>query len=393
MRPALFLTRPFLLLSLQFLAVASTVAVFFPLQGYLAAMGVPASAIGFILGADALSALVAQLLITPFVTARTARRWLLSGALMLTIALLLEGTITDAAYFVAARLLQGVGFVCVMAALTHLLVLCIPAEMSGRAFSWISLVRLVPFAVIPPLFGLMRDVPAHLGAIIRWSSLLSIFAGLLIWLLPLFPQEKEGPQPSGNAFSGVGRSLADRNVAAGLSSALLLYAGYSTVFFFLRGFALKSGLGSPGLFFTIATLAMMAVRLLLSGGAVFDRFDKRRMNVLSLALSGLAVFLLPFSFSKAAFLALAVPCGLGWGAAMPLMHALIFDVSQSDLRGLNQNLTLLMMQAGYFAGPALAGSLLAASGYGMVFAGACGMLLLASALLLMVRKKNICVTR
>lgn len=46
-------TRPFLLLCCQFLAVSTIVAVFFPLQEYLTSLGMPAASAGFILGADA----------------------------------------------------------------------------------------------------------------------------------------------------------------------------------------------------------------------------------------------------------------------------------------------------------------------------------------------------
>ncbi len=377
-------SRPFLLLLTQFLAVSTVVALFFPLQEYLQHLGVADSSIGFILGADALAALVVQALITPFVTARTARRWLLGGALLLGLALLLEGSVTSAALFTAARLLQGAGFICVVAGLMPLFVLCIPRDMSGRAFGWISLVRLAPYAAVPPLFDLLQVSPAALGTVLQWSSLLALAIVGLLWLLPVFEQERL-PAPSAS-FEGMRRSLTNPAVLLLLGATMLLYAGYAATFFFLKGFVQHTGLHSGGVFFTLATLVMMVVRL--AGGSWFDRYDKRHQNSASLLLAAVATAALPWITTDGALLTLAVLCGLGWGVAMPLLNALLFDRSPPELRGLNQNLSLIMLQAGFFIGPWAGGALLAGGGYGLLFTGSSSLLLLAALACLLVQKSD-----
>ncbi len=358
------ITRPFVLLCCQFLAVSIVAVLFFPLQGYLLVLKLPAASIGFILGADSLAALLVQPLVMPFITARTARYWLLGGAVTLGAALLLEGSCSSAPVFTLARLLHGIGFICVVAALMPLFVLCIPREMSGRAFGWISLVRLVPYAVVPPLFDLLLSTPASLGTVIRWSALLAGIVVLLLAWLPSFPQEQEACHNS-SPFGGMRQSLADRRMLMLLLTTVLLYAGYSAVFFFLKGFGKQAQISGSGLFFTIATLVMIVVRL--GGGFLFDSFDKRRMTMGALLLATLASGLLPVVGTTAGLLLLAACCGLGWGVAMPLVNALVFDVSRPELRGLNQNLALVMLQAGFFVGPLLGGWLLPLGGYGALF--------------------------
>lgn len=383
MTPSL-ISRPFLLLLTQFFAVSTVVALFFPLQEYLRHLGVADSSIGFIIGADALAALVVQVLITPFVTARTARRWLLAGALLLALALLLEGSVTDVGLFTVARLLQGAGFICVVAALMPLFVLCIPREMSGRAFGLISLVRLAPYAAVPPMFDLFQISPVALGSVLQWSSLLALAAAGLLLLLPVFEQERQAAV--GASFSGMRQSLGSPAILLLLGATALLYAGYATAFFFMKGFVSSAGLTGGGAFFTIATLVMMVVRLV--GGSCFDRFDKRLLNSGSLLLAAVATALLPWVASDAALLVVAVMCGLGWGVAMPLLNALIFDRSPAELRGLNQNLSLIMLQAGFFAGPWAGGALLAGGGYRLLFAGSGSLLLLAGLACLLIRKAD-----
>ncbi|QOX79412.1 MFS transporter [Trichlorobacter lovleyi] len=383
--PNPLLTRPFLLLCSQFLAVSTIVALFFPLQEYLTLLGMPAASAGFILGADALAALIVQPFITPLITARTARRWLLAGALILALALVMEGGSSGEFAFTAARLLQGTGFICVVAAIMPLFVLCIPREMSGRAFGWISLVRLVPYAVVPLLFDLFKVAPAALGGVIRWSALLALLAGALLWLLPRFPQEQE--PASGTSFAGIRNSLADRSLLLLFAATVLLYAGYAATFFYLKGFGRAAGLANSGLFFTLATVMMMLVRLF--GGSLFDRFDKRRMTMIFLLLSATGTGLILSASNAAILLALAVLCGIGWGVVMPLLNALIFDVSQPETRGLNQNLGLLMLQCGFFLGPLSGGWLLPRGGYPALFGAAAGVQLLAAVLVLLVRNRDV----
>lgn len=383
MTPSL-ISRPFLLLLTQFFAVSTVVALFFPLQEYLRHLGVADASIGFIIGADALAALVVQVLITPFVTARTARRWLLAGALLLALALLLEGSVTDVGLFTVARLLQGAGFICVVAALMPLFVLCIPREMSGRAFGLISLVRLAPYAVVPPMFDLFTISPTALGSVLQWSSLLALAAAGLLVVLPVFEQERQAAV--GTSFSGMRQSLGSPAILLLLGATALLYAGYAAAFFFMKGFVSSVGLTGGGAFFTLATLVMMVVRLV--GGSWFDRYDKRLLNSGSLLLAAAATALLPWVASEGALLVVAVLCGLGWGVAMPLLNALLFDRSPAELRGLNQNLSLIMLQTGFFAGPWAGGALLAGGGYRLLFAGSGSLLLLAGLACLLIRKAD-----
>lgn len=360
---ARLVSRPFLLLGAQLLAVSVIVALFFPLQLYLESLGISPAAAGFILGADALAALVVQAGLTPVISARTARRWLIAGALVLALALVCEGVATRAPALAAARLLQGAGFIAIITALMPLLVLCIPRERSGEAFGWISLIRLVPYAVIPPLFELFHLTPAALGLVLRWAAPVALLPILLLSFLPVFPQEKEPAAAAG--LGGVGQSLREGWLRRLLGATLLVYAAYAITFFFLKGLARHSGFAGSGLFFTLATLVMLGTRL--AGGPWFDRYNKSRLTAVALGVSALATLALAWLPGGPVWFLLAVGCGLGWGVAMPLLNALAFGFSRPAARGLNQNLVFLAIQGGFFLGPWLGGGLLAHLGYPALF--------------------------
>lgn len=144
---------------------------------------------------------------------------------------------------------------------------------------------------------------------IRWSALLALLAGALLWLLPRFPQEQE--PATGASFAGIKAACLTGICCCCLQPTVLLYAGYAATFFYLKGFGKAAGLGNSGLFFTVATVMMMLVRLF--GGSLFDRFDKRRMNVVFLVLSAAGTGLILAAANVIILLALAVVCGIGWG--------------------------------------------------------------------------------
>jgi MFS family permease len=52
--------------------------------------------------------------------------------------------------------------------------------------------------------------------------------------------------------------------------------------------------------------------------------------------------------------------GVGWGVAIPLLYAILFELSPERLRPLNTNLANEAFQGGFLLGPALGGLALAA---------------------------------
>lgn len=375
--PGALFTRPFLLLCGQLLAVATIVALFFPLQLYLDSLGFPPALTGLLLGADALAGMVAQACLAPIVTPRTARRWLLGGTLALALALCGEGFATQPALFAAARLLQGMGFIAVITALTVLMVLCIPPARSGQAFGLVSLIRLVPYATVPLLFDAIGLAPRDLAAAVRWAIPVALLPVVLLALTPVLPQERQAARPAG--LGGVGRCLRDPNLRRLVAATALFYATNAITFYFLKGLAHRSGFADSGLFFTIATVTMILVRIV--GARSFDRYPKRLLAGAALLLTGLVTFGLACGPARPFWFVLAVGCGLGWGVAMPLLNALGFACSRPEDRGLNQNLLFLAIQVGFFLGPLLGGALLARLGFQILFAATAAACLLSALLL------------
>jgi predicted MFS family arabinose efflux permease len=353
----------FLVINLQFALVTAIAALFFAFSGYLAHLGVGPATTGFILSADALAALIVQPFIAPLVHPDNSRRWLVGGSLVLAAALFMVGHVTTIPFLIVARLLQGTGFICVISALVSMVVQCIPPDMSGRAFGWVSLIRLIPYAVIPPLFDLLKTGPSSFGGVLNLAAAAALVP-LLALVIPVSGStDRAGSRAPG--LSGMVESLRTPAVVLILLSTLLFFCGYSAVFFYLKQFGTGLGIGKASFFFTIATVVMILVRLF--GGWLFDRYDKVMVCSAGLFAAAVAYALLPACASGRMFFLLAGISGLGWGVAMPLQAALMFDISTPEARGMNQNLLIVMMQGGFFLGPVLGGWMITLSGYGALF--------------------------
>jgi len=361
-------TPSFIVISLQFLLVTSVLALFFPFQAHLLQLGFDAQTAGLLIGADAFSALLVQPLVALRVHPGNAGRWLAGGAACLAAALGALSISTSFVSLLLGRLLQGLGFGCLMSALIARMVAHIPPEKSGQAFGWVSLVRLVPYAAVPALLDSMHPGADGFGHILQIGALLA----LLPWVLGAFQKPGTLANPSATtAAPGVAAarsSLRQPAVLRLLLASLALYSGYAAVFYYLRELGNHLGVADSGRFFSLASLVMMGVRL--GFGAQFDRWNKTHLSVVGLVLVGLSYTLLPWASHPVPFFALAISVGLGWGVVMPLQSALMFEVSDPANRGLNQNLLLTAMQAGFTLGPVLAGVLLGWFGFAGLFVAA-----------------------
>lgn len=361
--------RAFLLINIVLFTASAGLAIFFDFQHYLESLQIPKHWIGLLISADGLAGLVVQIIITPLLHAGNARKGAAAGICILCLALFSYRWAMETEAILIVRLLHGCGFVVLASSLMAALVHVIPSGRSGLAFGIISTTRLLPYAFVPPLLGLISRGAEDFGSMVLAAGFGII--GLLPLIALLHPKTHAGstlPQEPRQPLRMVIRNAGERRVMLLLIETLLLSSGFAVVFFYIRQYAVTLGVDNAGLFFGIATALMIASRLL--GSSFMDRIDKRRTAMAALTLLVAAFLLLTLGQKGLPFFVSAVLAGLGWGIAIPLVSALIFDVSDPVFRGTNINFSMVMVQAGFFVGPMLGGIALAASGYAAIF-GAC----------------------
>jgi predicted MFS family arabinose efflux permease len=376
-KPTLF-TGDFILLGVVLAFVSAMMALFFQFQSYLTSVGIDPRWHGFLLGSDAITGIVLQPLLSPYLNARNAKKVLLAGICVMAAALASYSHAVTAGAIALVRIVHGGGFVAAVAAMMALVAGYIPRSRSGEAIGIISIMRLLPYALVPPVIVHLAHGPRDFTVVLTVAA--GVTALVLIPVAFMHPaREGEEGQEKSAGLSGLFENMRSVPVLTLLVVNILFYSPYTILFFFLRDFGALRGIGNPGFFFTVAMFVMIAVRL--GGSRYFDRMNKARTGALCMALLAVFQVLVYFVRVEASFLGLSVVFGVLWGVGIPLIMALIFDISEPRFRGLNMNLVLVVMQVAFFVGPFAGGIVLARWGYGPLFA-LCGVLNMAGSILL-----------
>lgn len=363
-------------------AAFCNISVFYSFYPYLETIGIPTAWRGFLVGLEPMSAFILRLVVLPWLNVRNAVRVIQAGLILLIGASCAYLWVTTVPAMIALRIIHGGVFVLLTSAIIALAVTFIPQERSGQGFSVISIVSIIPYAVIPPvseaLLPHLRN-EADIYAVVSIFSILSLLllaaargrigaavAGLDTALIrrPTWPEIRE--------------NLRRRPVATLLFMLFLIYFTHATFFYFLKSLTVQIGLGEVGLFFSVSMVMMVIVRL--TGTTLFDRLDKRSTLRKALALLIPCVVLLPHVPSSTFYYVLAAIYGTCMGIGLPLLNALLFSASPPSLKGLNTNLALFTMDLAYFCTPYLGGALISfRAEFGILFyiAGGCVTLALA----------------
>lgn len=298
-QPERLFSREFLALNgISFLIICN-MAVFFQFYLYLYTLPISPAWFGFLIAVFSVTGLILRPVISPFLHSGNARKWIFGGAVGIIISLFGYNLAVDFWSMSLVRAVHGIVYALLGVAVNACMVSLIPPAKSGQAFGLITVVMLLPFAVVPPVLDVATR---QLGGFISVLNLSAVFMLLAFPLaLAIKPPAARQPGLSGRRVSmaDLAGNLKDRRVVILLLIMLLLYSGYTPVFFFLEGYAKNLNISNPGLFFTLSTVSEISVRLL--GGALFDRVSKVCLAAVYLTLVGLGYLALAHLSGPAMF--------------------------------------------------------------------------------------------
>lgn len=363
--PAKIFNRGFVVLNLVIMLAFANLAILFQLQSFLLSRDISSAQIGTLIGLFSLPALLMRPLFGMLLHPANARIWASLGAGGTIVALLAYEPAGTFLSLAVVRLLHGAAYTLLAAAVMALLVGHIPADKSGQAFGIVSVATLLPYAVLPPLVPMLSAWTGGLGTLLRWTAVVMI---AIFPLLRMQPPASPGAAAGGPLLPSIGKlagNLFQRRVGSLLAAMLMLYSSFAALFFFLAQFAAARGILHPGLFFTVATVTMIVVRLAASHW--FDKTSKPVLAATSLLLAAMGYALLAYTGAEAVFFLLAFVLGLAWAVAMPLLNALMFDHSAGPFRAFNLNMAIWTVDGGFFLGPLLGAGMQTEKGSGELF--------------------------
>lgn len=355
------------LLNLEFIALSGiaffnycNLAIFFEFHDYLSTLPIPSMWIGFLIAAFSLTAFTVRPIVSPLITVQNSRKWMFTSCCFLIASLTLYNFATGFWSIAITRVIHGAAYVVLGTSATTKLVSVIPRDRSAQAFALLSVVSLLPFALIPPL---LKPVTVYFAG---FDGVINVSAALMLINLPLIALLKASwaADPDGESplrISEIVANLRDQRIWSLLAINLIVWTSFTTIFFYLKGFGEKIGISNPGYFFTVSTFTEMAVRVF--AGRLFDKIDKKMSLLASLILLIFGYMLIGIVTTPIGFYSLGLVLGLGWGVILPVINGFLFDVSAPKFRGLNANLATEMFQAGFTLGPFLGGLVLFGYGY------------------------------
>jgi len=335
-----------------FIAVCNS-SVFYGFQVYLQDLGFGKSQAGFLVSLQALSAMSFYSLFSGLLKLENAAKVLAAGVALLLCCGLSYPFASGFWAFAGLRMLQGAGGFMVLAPCLTILVSIIPPERSGSAFSLYSAFLLAPYSIIPALSERLVVLVPSPAWLYFSCALLYLPALCVIWLLGSRVLQGRHSSPPGTNKKAAARAalsnIFQRSILSVLVINFVYFTFFNSLFFLFKDFSLSKGIEQIGIFFSVQTGVMVALRLMT--GRLFDLLDKRVLVFLALVVTGCGFIMLYFMQDASSLIPAAIVFGLGMGVCAPALNTLVFLASEPSYRGFNANMMMLSLHLGAFAGP------------------------------------------
>jgi MFS family permease len=318
----LYSARFLLILALQFV-FGLGFSSFLLLPKYLTeAHGANATAIGRIMAAGPLAAVLTMPLQARYIDRFRRHRLMAISALIMLSASLGFTFLSELGWAVyLLRVLQGAAFASFMATAATLVVEISPQERLGQAIGLSGASNLVTNAIGPALAE-----PLALSCGWRAVFLLSAAAACCAALGTFALSEPRRAPARARRRPRLGEP---RRLSL-LHSALVAGLGFGTVITFYQPLALSLGITQVRGLFIGYTLAAFGVRVVF--GAWLDRLNRRLLALLAACVYPLVVFATA-GLAPGWLFPLGVALGLAQGTLYPVVNALLFESAEPDSRG------------------------------------------------------------
>lgn len=360
-------------------------SVFYSFYGYLTRLGISPEWRGILVGLEPMTAFFLRPAVSIWIHPGNALGFLRFSMILLAAILCAYTATIRLPGLILLRICHGAAFVTLVSAGLALLVHFIPKEKSAQGFGIMSLASLIPYAVAPMLTELALRHVRNEAVIYALVSVLAVPGVALIFavsapirkmVLQLEPSCLKRPD-----FGALWRNVRQNRITLILTMNLMAFFVYATVFYFIKSFMAGQGIGGGdvGIFFALSMGVMIVIRA--GFGRVLDRWNKYRTLAATALLLTLFFLLLPGIDSLYGMLPAAAAYGTAMGCILPLLNAVMFECSERPFQGINSNLMLFMMDAGFFLGPMVMGEILAAGGSFNLLFGICSAVSLVLAVL------------
>lgn len=283
------------------------------------------SQVGLIMGAFAVSALLARPLTGQLVD-RWSRKTILSvGALIYCVAPALYTQAETVPAMLALRFFHGFGIAAYTTAAGVIVADIAPESRRGEAMGYYGMSLNLAMTIGPAL-------GVFLMTTLGYDHLFLICAVLALGSFLMSRLVDEPPRTAVAHQKRPGRQWVSRPALFPGFIAVCMTVTFGSVVSFLPLFAKTHELGNPGVYFSLYSVVVVSTRPF--AGRWSDRFGRRSVIIPGMISLTMAMLVLAFSTSMTGMLVAAVLKGFGFGVVQPAIMALTVDRSPSHERGL-----------------------------------------------------------
>ena len=314
---------------------------------YIEDIGATKQQIGLVMGSFAIGLLILRPLLGQLADKRGRKIVLIIGLLSTAIAPIGYNFVQSIPLLIAIRAFHGISLAAFSTAFLELVADIAPVENRGELIGYMSLVNPMGLAIGPALGGYLMESFGYTPLFILSTTLACL--GLLC-TIPIINPVIEAQEEVVHSDSPFWQKLISPRIR--IPAIILFILGFTlgTLHTFVPLFIKSTEADlNPGLFYTAVAIASFNSRLFC--GKASDKFGRGLFITLSLVCYTVAMILLWTANSSADFLLAATVEGIGGGAIIPMMSAMITDRAYPQERGRIFSLCMI----GFDIGVALAG--------------------------------------
>ncbi|WP_240163427.1 MFS transporter [Spirosoma taeanense] len=229
----------------------------------------------------------------------------------------------------------------------------VPATRRGEAMGMLGLFTAMGMSLGPAIGSWLAD--SYSMNVMFWTS--SAFALLSIGILLRMPETLVNTQPFRFSLLRLKKNeIFDKQALPPFIVLLLQSFSSGVILTVISTVSSSLGITNKGLFFTVYTVASLAVRLAFSRSS--DRHGRVPVLLISTVVLAISMGMLMLTNSTVWFWTAAIFYGMSWGMNSPTVQAWTADLSDEQTRGRAMATMYIALEAGIGIGAVVAGWLL-----------------------------------
>lgn len=353
----------------------ASIAILLPtLPAYLNTIGISQQELGVIIGAFAIGLLFSRPIVGRLADTRGRKTVLIIGTAVAAVAPIGYLTVTSVPLLLPIRAFHGISIAAFTTAYSALVVDLAPPKQRGEIIGLMSLTNPLGVAIGPAIGGYLQ-VQGMYDTIFFLSILGGAIACLSASRLQQPPKklvEPTAPPVAKVPDTSIRQILA--NPALSIPALVLVLIGFpfGAIHTFIPLYIQSTQIDfNPGLFYTIAAISSFCARSFIGSGS--DRYGRGIFIAISLCCYTVGIACLATAKSEMSFIAGAMFEGLGSGALIPMIVALVADRSLPQHRGRVLSTCTGGLDLGIAIAAPIFGMIVPTVGYPGVFAIGTGM--------------------